>query len=212
MQSTPPWHSQEKSSWPTGVTSLSDAEKFAKLICGPHAKIENYASRLPHRTTKSFLLFIPGGCNEKPVSEIERCIEDLMSEVKCHEIDRGNAQNPNKGIEVKGGTGEKKTVYYHSAQLTAKDCTCRVGFWCRYPSRLHPKQFFAMERRKKIPAHCIDSVLETNCRRAYHNCAEAYNSHPAWLQKAWHAVMNFNDHRQNQGIDYHADNAHTYDF
>ena len=187
-----------------GVTSLSDAEKFARLICGPHTKIQNYAARLPHVTEESFLLFVKGGCKQGRLSEIERCIENLLDQVKDSETKRGNIQNPGRGIFVKGGN--PKTVYYHSAQLTAKECTCRVVFGADTKQShitTSCSQWEAGEQFESI----LDSVLTKN---SYAICEEIHGSQPVWLQKAWHAVMNFNNHRENHGIDYHVDYSATY--
>ena len=204
MQTSHPWSSTKTSSWPMGVTSLTDAEKFARLICGPHTKIQNYAARLPHVTEESFLLFVKGGCKQGRLSEIERCIENLLDQVKDSEKKRGNIQNPGRGIFVKGGN--PKTVYYHSAQLTAKECTCRVVFGADTKQShitTSCSQWEAGEQFESI----LDSVLTKN---SYAICEEIHGSQPVWLQKAWHAVMNFNNHRENHGIDYHVDYSATY--
>jgi len=114
------------SSWPTRVTSRNDALDFAKLICGPKARIEDYKCRLPHQSEKSFLLVVRGGCKTGPLSNIGECIEQLLDEVKAKESEK-NFQHPEKAIKVRGSKGAR-TVYYHSAQLSCNPCTCRSSF------------------------------------------------------------------------------------
>ena len=112
MFSTPSLRSQSKSSsWPNRVTSRNDAFEFAKPICGPDAKIDDYDFRLPHATDESFLLVVRGGCKTGPLSNIGKCIEQLLDEVKTYESEK-NSQNPEKAIAVRSSKGAK-TVYYY---------------------------------------------------------------------------------------------------
>lgn len=191
-----------ESSWPTGVTSLNDAYKFARLICGPDATVKNYAKRLPHETEKSFLLFVRGGCKIGSLSGIGSCIEQLHGEVRTNEETvKMNTQNPQKAIEVRG---KKKDIHYYSAQLTDKNCTCRVVFGgdkhhCHISTSC--QNWEAGERFKDI----LDSTLAENSREF------PVDAQPVWLKKAWHAVLNRNNHWQNHGIDYHIDSSPTYE-
>ena len=205
MLSTPPSQTSPLSSWPTGVTSLNDAYQFAKLICGPNATVLDYASRLPHTTTESFLLVVRGGCKNGPLSYIGDCIEQLHNEVKTYESEtRHNSQNPAKAISM-----GSKTVSYHSAQLSCNPCTCRSQFGADANQKLIPTcsaNWTAGRRFHRI----LHSVLSDNHKEAYQNSQGNCDAPPVWLKKTWHAVMNCNDHRQNHGIDYHADISDCY--
>ena len=206
MFSTPSLRSQSKSSsWPTRVTSRNDAFEFAKLICGPDAKIDDYDFRLPHATDESFLLVVRGGCKTGPLSHIGKCIEQLLDEVKTYESEK-NSQNPEKAIAVRGSKGAK-TVYYYSAQLSCNPCTCRSIFGADSNQQHIPTSSSFWEAGKKFHS-IVDSVVQKNHQDSGNTNAQ---QQPVWLRKTWSAVMNYNDHKENHSIDYHADLSAWYD-
>ena len=193
------------SSWPTRVTSRNDALDFAKLICGPKARIEDYKCRLPHQSEKSFLLVVRGGCKTGPLSNIGECIEQLLDEVKAKESEK-NFQHPEKAIKVRGSKGAR-TVYYHSAQLSCNPCTCRSSFGADSDQSHIPTSSSFWEAGKKFHS-IVDSVLHKNYQDSGNTNGE---QQPVWLRKTWSAVMNYNNHKENHGIDFHADLSARYD-
>ena len=198
------------SSWPTRVTSRNDASDFAKLICGPDAKIEDYEFRLPHPSEESFLLVVRGGCKKGPLSHIGECIEQLLDEVKTCGVEkiekRHKTQHPQKPIAVRGLKGAK-TVQYYSAQLSCNPCTCRSTFGADSNQQHIPSSSSFWKAGKQFHS-IVDSVLRKNYRDSGNTNGE---QQPVWLRKTWSAVMNYNDHRKDHGIDFHADLSDLYD-
>ena len=87
----------EKHSWPNGVTSWNDTVKFAQLVFGMNVPMENYWHRLPHASSKSFLLFARGACGpDTPLSQVADLVEPNFGEIAQKEVERGNYNNPLK--------------------------------------------------------------------------------------------------------------------
>ena len=105
-----------KRSWPFGVTSWDDTVKFAQLLFGVDVAFENYAERLPHRSSKSFLLFAKGACAEgRPFFEIGDFIAPQLEEIQRWEENvRNNNARPTKSQQMLNADGW--TVYYWSNQ------------------------------------------------------------------------------------------------
>ena len=116
-----------KHSWPNGVTSWNDTVKFAQLVFGTNVPMENYWHRLPHASSKSFLLFARGACGPNtPLSQVADWIEPHFRDIAQKEVELGNHNNPLKSqrMQAKGSV----VTHYFSAQLTRAPCTCRTGF------------------------------------------------------------------------------------
>ena len=61
--------------------------KFAQLLLGMDARVENYADRLPRSSTNSFLLFAKGACKApRSFSAIADLIPAQLSEIKNYDI------------------------------------------------------------------------------------------------------------------------------
>ena len=87
----------EKHSWPNGVTSWNDTVKFAQLVFGTNVPMENYWHRLPHASSKSFLLFARGACGPNtPLSQVADWIEPHFRDIAQKEVELGNHNNPLK--------------------------------------------------------------------------------------------------------------------
>ena len=110
------------------VTSWEDTVKFAQLLLGTDARVENYADRLPRSSTNSFLLFARGACRApRPLSGIANVIPAQLSEIKNYEIGkRRNFHNPLKSQQMLARKGA--LVYYYSCQVTRDPCSCRSVF------------------------------------------------------------------------------------
>lgn len=107
-----------KHSWPAAVTSWEDTVKFAQLLLGMDARLENYADRLPRSSTNSFLLFAKGACKApRPLSGIANVIPAQLSEIKNYEIGkRRNFHNPLKSQQMlarKGALCQWLILKYH---------------------------------------------------------------------------------------------------
>ena len=95
-----------KRSWPFGVTSWDDTVKFAQLLFAVDVAFENYAERLPHRSS------IEGACAEgRPFFEIGDFIAPQLEEIQRWEENvRNNNARPTKSQQMLNADGW--TVYY----------------------------------------------------------------------------------------------------
>ena len=125
--------------------------------------------------------------------------------MKAYESEK-NSQHPEKAIKVRGSKGAR-TVYYHSAQLSCNPCTCRSSFGADSDQSHIPTSSSFWEGGKKFHS-IVDSVLHKNYQDSGNTNAQ---KQPVWLRKTWSAVMNYNNHKENHGIDFHADLSARYD-
>jgi len=80
--------------------------KFAQLLIGMDARVENYADRLPRSSTNSFLLFAKGACKApRSFSAIADLIPAQLSEIKNYDI--GKWKLP-QSIEVPADVGTQR--------------------------------------------------------------------------------------------------------
>ena len=193
-----------KRSWPFGVTSWDDTVKFAQLLFGVDVAFENYAERLPHRSSKSFLLFAKGACAEgRPFFEIGDFIAPQLEEIQRWEENvRNNNARPTKSQQMLNADGW--TVYYWSAQVTRAPCLCRSIFGADAHQK-HVPTSSAMWNAGSRFEKLWDATLMKNYE-AFQN----RDLRPTWLDKSWQVLWNWNDHNKNHGISPHSDASATY--
>ena len=91
--------------WPKGVRTKEDMHRFARLIVGPEASLEDYGRRLPGDMQDTFLLVSRDGCGQGTLlAELANCVPDMMEELTRHAVNNGNSQKP----EVAYQTGAEK--------------------------------------------------------------------------------------------------------
>lgn len=195
-------------SWPQGIRTKDDAFKFARLLCGPSSDIRDYADRLPHESSKSFLLFVKGGCKDgTPFFGIKKLIQPMMEEIVEYEKKEcNNCQNPEASHQMLSRYGD--VIHYHSCQLTKSPCKCRVLFGADSHHRKIPTDSKYWTAGNKF-ANLWHKTLEKNLSSMQITWADM--EQPVWLQKTWHTVWNYMDHKKGHGIVYHSDLSNTYD-
>ena len=78
--------------WPNGVRTNEDMNRFARLIVGPTASLEDYSqSGLPEDREDIFLFVSRGGCEQGTrLAELANCVPDMMEELVRHAVANGN--------------------------------------------------------------------------------------------------------------------------
>ena len=112
-----------KNSWPLGVTTQSDMERYAKTLF-PNGTIENLMPGLPLEWQKAGCLFIrvKGACNEGDWKIWPGLIGAAM---KATVATYGRPYV----IQVKSRrSGASRARQYDTLQVTPNGCTCRVYF------------------------------------------------------------------------------------
>ena len=82
--------------WPNGVRTNDDMNRFARLIVGPTASLEDYSqSRLPEDREDIFLFVSRGGCEQGT----------RLAEVICFRIPSLSGKTQPVGVLTEGGGG-----------------------------------------------------------------------------------------------------------
>lgn len=70
--------------WPQGVRTPTDMTRFARLIVGPAASLENFGKlKLPEDREDTFLFVSRGGCERgTPLAELASCVPDMMEDLR----------------------------------------------------------------------------------------------------------------------------------
>ena len=196
--------------WPEGVVTREDGIKFCQLLCGKKAKIYDYRDRLPFESNDSWLFFIRGGCKEgTPLFALKHCIPAINQEVEQYAINKvGNNHNPEMAFIVGKNLA---TSYYYSVQLAKSRCNCRVDFGGE-----------GSNTKKQIPRDCsrLDNgriyeerlleILEKN--DAAMRAKNPNSPKPAYLSKAFHALLNTYDLARGHAIEAHQDVSKNYSY
>lgn len=196
-------------------------EKYACLLFGPDAKLENIAAGSFLETPPFREAFL--GRVKKEVSgkktafaEFPGYIQDIMEEIWGNEeTKRQNFQNVSKGTAVKSKTAlNKDKIAYHSIQLSGScpkrscgKCLCRVSFGGDASHSTHPTSATDYTGGKKIQKIFFET-LQSNADKLEDK--QPGSAPSVYLGKAFHIVGNAYDHKENHGIDAHADTSPTY--
>ena len=108
-------------------------------------------------------------------------------------MQRGNESNPAKAYAVRDK--RSKRVYYETSQLSKKRCGCRTSFGGDSDHNsvsVDSQQFKAGTRYEKV----LMDVIRQNT---------ADQPETVYAQKAYHALLNVNHHKQQHCIDPHSD-------
>ena len=185
------------SMWPAGVNSRSDMAQFSQMMVGQQQYVRgaiDYNARMPSPRQDCFLFFIEGGCGAGTLlTGLRECVPRLMEELK------GMAHHPEVAVKTGTPTG---TSWYNSGQLSKGSCVCRHNFGGEHGSRTRRLQPVNCDGSRS--GRAFELVLMDAMRR---NCPVGPEQAPVYFDKAFHAVLNDNDHVLGHRIDFHNDHV-----
>ena len=185
--------------WPKGVRTHSDMRRFAHLIAGRNAYVEDLSkSKLPEIRQDTFLYVCRGGCaGGTPLGGLQNCVPDMMEELTQHAVAMNNVQKPQNAYETGGVDGDS---WYDSAQLSKSRCTCKINFGGENRS----------STRKNLNPDCqrwrTGKVFEAGFMGALQqNSDQPGVGDNIYMNKAFHVLLNRNRHDSNHRIGSHHD-------
>ena len=185
--------------WPKGVRTHSDMRRFAHLIAGRNAYVEDLSqSKLPEIRQDTFLYVCRGGCARgTPLGGLQNCVPDMMEELRQHAVAMNNVQKPQNAYET--GAVESDS-WYDSAQLSKSRCTCKINFGGEGRS----------STRRNLNPDCqrwrTGKVFEDRFMGALQeNSGHRQVGDNIYLNKAFHVLLNRNRHDVNHRIGWHHD-------
>ena len=110
------------SSWPVGVTTKEDMDRYARILFG-NCETENLLEGTQFEHNAGCLLFrVKGACKQGDWSEwpelIEKAMKDTVAIYEREDV-----------IQVKSRVGgAARARQYDTLQVTPNTCTCRVSF------------------------------------------------------------------------------------
>ncbi len=180
--------------WPDGVSSNLDMRFFCQMMVG-EAKMNSafdIHERMPSARPDCFLTFIPGGCGDcTSLAVLRACVPDLMAELKS------KAHDPS--VAVRTGAVNADSWYDHG-QLSKSNCTCRLNFGGEGRVRTRKTQIVdcqGLAAGRKFEAGLMHAIRANN--------QADQERDPVYFDKAFHALLNDNDHRKLHRIAAHSD-------
>ena len=192
--------------WPNGVQTNEDMKRFARLIVGPTASLEDYSqSRLPEDREDIFLFVSRGGCEQGTrLAELANCVPDMMEELTRHAEANGNTFRP-ADVYQTGSDAAYADSCFDSVQLCRSHCTCKIS--CGGEGRSNLRRFLNPDCQQWIAGQRFESVLLDALQQ---NSLQHDVGDNAYLRKAFHALLNRYRHSANSRIVWHSDSLLTY--
>ena len=191
--------------WPKGVRTKEDMHRFARLIVGPEASLEDYGRRLPGDMQDTFLLVSRDGCGQGTLlAELANCVPDMMEELTRHAVNNGNSQKPEVSYQT-GAESLDSDFWYDSAQLSRSRCTCKINFGGQGNSKT--RKFLNPDCQQWKTGKHFESVLLGALQK---NSSQEIVRDNVYMRKAFHVLLNRIRHSANHRMGYHADDGSTY--
>ena len=193
-----------QSMWPNGVRTNEDMYRFARLIVGPQALLEDYSeTRLPEHRHDTFLYVSRGGCGDgMPLAALRACVPDMMTELEAFASERFRVGRPQVAYQV---GSEWHDTWYDLAQLSKSNCTCKMNLGGEGSAKI----------RRSLKPDCQAWATGRFFEAAFMTALQQNSEQPGvgrsvYMSKAFHALLNRQRHSANHCIGWHHDDGCSY--
>ena len=190
--------------WPNGVRTNEDTRRFARLIVGPRAELEDCSeTRLPDDRHDSFLYVSRGGCGDgTPLAALRACVPDMMQELEAFASERFRIGRPQVAYQV---GSDRHDTWYDLAQLSKSHCTCKMDLGGEGSAKI----------RRRLNPDCQVWATGRFFEAAFMTALQQNSSQPdvgrsVYMSKAFHALLNRQRHSANHCIGWHHDEGYSY--